>query len=234
MIAVIDCRMPNSAKTKLREFCEVVELPPFSALDPRVASHPDMLMFAFDGKLFTSRCYYDEARAVIDKIIELTSMVLILTDDKTGNKYPNDITFNTFVINNRVICNAEYISKEIKKYAELHNIGVTSVKQGYAKCSAVVIDNAVISADKGICDTVQKLGTDALKITSDGVALDGYDCGFIGGASGVWKNKVFFCGDISKHKDCLSITNFCQSHGCEVFSLSDDPLYDVGTILFLE
>ena len=46
MLAVIDPRMPHSATAKLKNICEVVELPPFFALDSRVASHPDMLIYS--------------------------------------------------------------------------------------------------------------------------------------------------------------------------------------------
>ena len=97
MIAVIDPRMPSSAKARLKEICEVIELPPFSALDARVASHPDMLIFPFEGKLFVCKSYYKEAKEAIDKIIAGSDLKLVLTDDILGSQYPNDVKFNAFV-----------------------------------------------------------------------------------------------------------------------------------------
>ena len=234
MVAVIDSRMPSSAKARLKEICEVIELPPFSALDVRVASHPDMLMFVLDGKLFVCKQYYSEAKESIDKIIQATDLELMLTNDLLGAQYPNDIKFNVFIVNGAMIGNTANISQEIKDYAS--NIGIVqvNVKQGYAKCSTVVLDGAVISADKEICNAALELGAEALSVSAGGVALDGYDCGFIGGASGVCGKQVFFCGDITKHKDLESISLFCAAHGYEVIFLSDEPLYDVGTIMFLE
>ena len=232
MIAVIDNRMPERAKSRLWEICEVAELPPFSALDKRVASHPDMLMFKLERKLFVCEAYYREARETIDKIIKSSSLELILTDDKFGNQYPQDIKFNTFLINNTIVGNTKHISSYLKEYADSIGIALKNVNQGYAKCSTVVLEGAIISADKAICKLAEELGADALHVSSEGVSLDGYDCGFLGGASGVWKNKVFFCGDISTHTDFESISAFCNAHGHEVISLSNDPLYDVGTIIF--
>lgn len=234
MVAIIDNRMPFSAKARLKEIYEVIELPPFSALDARVASHPDMLMFELDGKLFVCEQYYSEAKESIDKIIQATDLELMLTNDLLSAQYPHDVKFNAFVLKGAMIGNTSNISQEIKKHANYLGIVQANVKQGYAKCSTVVLDGAVISADNGICKTARELGADTLLVSSGGVALEGYDCGFIGGASGVCGNQVFFCGDITKHKDFESIATFCAAHGYEVTSLSDEPLYDVGTIMFLE
>ena len=232
MLAVTDPRMPCSAKAKLKKICEVIELPPFSALDSRVASHPDMLLFKLGDKLFVCEEYYKEAKEIIDNIINRTSLELVLTEDRFGNKYPNDIKFNVFILNNTIIGNIENISKEIKKYSAGFGLMTTDVKQGYAKCSTVVLKKAIITADTGIYNAACKLGAKALLVSTGGISLDGYNYGFIGGASGVWDKKIFFCGDITMHTDHSSISEFCTEQGYEIVSLSDEPLYDVGTILF--
>ena len=153
MIAVIDPRMPCAAKARLKEICEVVELPPFSALDIRVASHPDMLLFRLDEKLFVSRAYYRVAKSEVDRIIDTTALSLILTDDKFGCYYPDDIKFNAFIISDHLVGNTEHISGEIRKHANNGGIKQANVKQGYSKCSTVVLENAVITADSGIYKT---------------------------------------------------------------------------------
>lgn len=232
MLAVIDPRMPTKAKERLKQICETVELPPFSALDERVASHPDMLIFQTDGKLFTCKDYYAEAKSAIDKIISCAGFELVLTDDALSSEYPNDIKFNLLSFSGGFIGNLPYISTEIKEYLKSKDIPYASVKQGYSKCSSVVLDNAVISADKGICEAVLSLGGSALKISSGGVLLQGYGEGFLGGASGVYEKTVFFCGDAKKHQDYDKIYDFCSVCGYEIISLSNEPLYDVGTIFF--
>ena len=63
--------------------------------------------------------------------------------------------------------------------------------------------------------------------------LDGYDTGFIGGASGADDDAVYFCGDVSHHPDADAIKAFCQKHGKECVSLSDEELTDVGTLFFI-
>ena len=47
-----------------------------------------------------------------------------------------------------------------------------------------------------------------------------------------YEKTVFFCGDAKKHQDYDKIYDFCSACGYEIISLSDEPLYDVGTIFF--
>jgi hypothetical protein len=192
-----------------------------------------MLLFPFNGKLFVCKDYYSEAKEVIDFIVSESALTLKLTEDALGAKYPEDIKFNCFCAGNGLIGSVNNISQEIKKEATYAKIALKNVKQGYAKCSTVVLDRAVISADKGICEAARALGADALLISAGGIELDGYDCGFIGGASGVSGKQIFFCGDITAHRDFERIEKFCGERGYEIVSLSDDPLYDIGTIMFL-
>ena len=92
----------------------------------------------------------------------------------------------------------------------------------------------MITADPSIYSAALNAGLDALFINNpDGaIRLDGYSCGFIGGASGVCKNTVYFSGDISLHPNGKAIRDFCQKHKKAVLSLSKEPLCDIGSILF--
>jgi hypothetical protein len=92
-----------------------------------------------------------------------------------------------------------------------------------------VSENAVITADKGLAGKIDN--ADVLLIREGYIALDGYNYGFIGGASFNFGGKLFFFGDISKHADYRQIIAFCERHDTAVISLSDDLLYDYGSII---
>ena len=98
----------------------------------------------------------------------------------------------------------------------------------------MVSDNALITADKSIYSISQNNGLDALLISEGHVDLNGYGYGFIGGASGAVDSYVLFCGDLSNHPDGERIAEFCQKHGKAPVSLSDEPLYDYGTVMLLD
>ena len=138
--------------------------------------------------------------------------------------------FNAAVIGEHLFGKLEYLSKSVL------NLGfkTVNVNQGYARCSTLSVnDRALITSDKGIAKVAKEQNLDALLITSGYVALDGYDYGFIGGASGCDNENVYFCGDLSTHPDAETIYDFCLFHGKSPISLSPSPLYDVGTIFFL-
>jgi hypothetical protein len=98
-----------------------------------------------------------------------------------------------------------------------------------------VSENAVITADKNIARTAEAAGADALLISTapEKIRLDGYDYGFIGGASGMLEDTVYFTGDISSHPDAERIAEFCKAHKKKkMISLSKETLCDVGGIFF--
>lgn len=147
--------------------------------------------------------------------------------------YPNDVRLNALVLGNKLIVNTLTISKEILDYIIAKKYKIISVKQGYAKCSAAVVDeNSIITSDSGIARAVAEAGIEVLKITTGSVRLKGFRYGFIGGACGkISKNKIAFCGRIQDHPDYKSIKHFLEVRNIEPVVLADIPLTDIGGII---
>ena len=230
MNAIIDGRMSKKAKARLSERFSLIELPPYPLLDKRVASHPDMLMLYSSGKLFVCKDYLMSS----GDILKIDGTKIIECDVSLKSEYPFDIAFNSFISSKCLFGSIRYTARELLDFSCEQGINQCNVKQGYSKCSTVVLgDDGIITADKSIYEAYKKISGNALLISPDGVALNGYDRGFIGGASGVCNKEVFFCGDIGLHPDSEKIIDFCNDLGYTVTSLSDEPLYDVGTIIFI-
>ena len=141
---------------------------------------------------------------------------------------------NLFTVGKHLVGRTDKAPREVLDYAEERGYTLHLVKQGYAKCSTVVLgDSAVITADPSILAAVNTMGIDSLSISAGGVSLPGYDYGFLGGACGVFGNRVFFCGALHKHPDGDAIAAFCCGHGFKMISLSNQPLFDIGSIFFL-
>ena len=232
--AIVDCRMTADIRSAVSEFAdEIIELPPHPQLASPVASHPDMLLWIYGKHIVTYRDYAKLARKPFCKLSAL-GYEIIYTEDSPSAEYPKDVSLNCAVVGNRLICNEKYLSKAIKRIAAEHGLELINVKQGYAKCSTVTVgENAIITQDPSIYKAATAHGIDALKISDGGVALRGYDTGFIGGASGALCSHVVFCGNLSLHADGEKISTFCQTHGKQALSLSHSPLYDYGTVFFV-
>ncbi len=232
--AVIDSRMPTSCKASLeaRGF-SLIPLPPFELFDTPVSAHPDMLMF-FGDKLICHSEYFKIAENEIKSIANAKGVEIELSREPISKKYPSDVLFNALELGNNILCREGSVSEHIKKYAKRLGKGIVNVKQGYTKCSVCkVSDNAIITSDKNIANTAKSLGISVLEIDSSGVILNGYNCGFIGGASGNDGKNTYFCGNIRLHSNGTEIVDFCNKHGAPTISLSDQQLYDVGTIFFI-
>ena len=76
-------------------------------------------------------------------------------------------------------------------------------------------------------------GVDVLVISSGNIVLEGYDYGFIGGASGKLNDEsVIFFGNIKKHPDYRAIKAFLYKHKSNmIIACEDMPLTDIGGIV---
>ncbi len=233
--AVVDCRISDSCKKALENFADkIILLPPFSVLDAPVASHPDMLIWACGRELVTYKDYYTVAKPELDTL-KNSGFELIFVDELPDRIYPADVHLNCALVGRKVICRTSSASRAIKEIAKRQGLSLIDTRQGYAKCSlAVVSDNALITADRGIFKIAKENGIDALLISEGGVRLDGYGTGFIGGATGTADTFLLFCGSLDEHPDAEHIKSFCDDHGKQAVSLSAEPLTDLGTVFILE
>ena len=187
---------------------EVMIMPKYERLSGSVSSHPDMLAFFYGNKYICSKEYYSSAEDCFEKINSY-GYSPILTDEIPSEKYPNDILFNSVVLGDKLFCLKKGASRELINFATSNGLQIINTTQGYTKCSVCkVSDNAIITADKGIAALAQSNGIDVLRICEGHVKLDGYDYGFIGGASGVFGDTVYFCGNLDTHPDAKEIVAF--------------------------
>ncbi len=235
-IAIVDSRIPRDAECALSVYADkIVKLPPCSRLQAPVSAHPDMLVFITDRQIITGKRYFEENRAIFHELSLLCGRETVVAGTELALNYPSDVKFNGFTAGGRIFGLASALSETVLAWAKKASIPVVNIRQGYAKCSTcVVTENAVITEDASIERAMLENGIDVLRVTSGQVALDGYDCGFIGGASGADSENVYFCGDVSQHPDFDEIESFCRCHGKNCVSLGMGRLYDIGTIYFLE
>ena len=235
MIAIIDCRASEKLLSSLSDHGVLtISLPPSPCLQTGVASHTDMLIFIGFGKLFCHTSYYNNNRDIIDRITNIGNLTLSLSNEDWASNYPHDVLFNACLVDNMFICNEKTVSKHILNYAREAGAKIINVNQGYTKCSTCIVsERAIITSDKNIEKVCRGLGMDVLLISEGHISLPPYNFGFIGGASGLCCDNVYFCGSLSTHPDGNTIDEFCTKHGKKAISLSDDVLQDVGSIFFI-
>ena len=223
MKVYISDKISEEIFSNLTKYAEdIILLPDFDQLPVPVASHADMLMYKLNESLLVHKEYYDKNHDLFEDV------KVTLTDEFISNAYPNDILLNALNLRGTVYCKADYVSRYIRADA----VNIVNLKQGYARCSVCnVCETAIITADRNIANSVKDI--DVLLIKEGGIKLDGYNYGFIGGASAKIDRKILFFGDISEHPGYKKITEFCGKYDTEVISLSDEMLYDYGSMVII-
>lgn len=203
------------------------DIPECSRLAEPVSSHPDMLFSELsDGTLITEGAYFSENKGFFESLPFYSRIKPSVTE--LSPKYPYDVAFDVIRHDGLAIGRSAYIAPEITADAT----AVIDVKQGYALCSTLKTERFAITADKHLHNVLADNNCETLLISGENIRLNGYDCGFIGGASCViekLKTIVFF-GNLEMHPDFLRIKKFIENFGYKLMYPKDIPLEDFGGI----
>ncbi len=220
--------MTDKVRASLLSYGEVIPLPEWKGLPEPVSSHPDMLFYPLpDGKILVGRDYYNENAEFFSAL----SDAFVLDEKTPSGNYPFDVRFDCLGINNVLYGKDGYVSELImNQYSSF-----VPVKQGYTRCSvALLSESCAVTADRGIAFALKNNGIDVLVIRPGYIELNGYGCGFIGGAGAPLGNGLYgFFGDLYTHPDGDMIAEFASRHKIKAVSLSDEPLSDNGGLLIL-
>ena len=202
---------------------EPVFLKPSVNLHSELRFHPDILVFNIGEGVWLCE---KENEYMFDfcKFVE--------AGNSLSDGYPNDCILNMVSVGKCLICGKHKNGYNDKKLLQGFD-KVIHVKQGYAKCSTVVLDEeSFITGDPSVYKALKANKYNALKVTNKGILLNGFSNGFIGGCCGkLDKNILAFTGKIEDHTDYKNIKDFCGNIGIDILSLSDKMLYDYGGLL---
>ena len=199
------------------------------AVNEHISFHADISFF-FDGEdtLFIA----SEMTEYENMLKDIVTFVKVIPE-KLGKEYPSDVLLNCAVTGRNLICNVDTVSPTVLKYLKDKGFSIISVKQGYTKCSVLPVSyNAIITDDPSIAKACVNAGIDVLSVSKGSVTLQGFDYGFIGGASGkISRDTIAFCGNIDTHTDAAKIKEFLNKYSMKYLSLDDNKLYDIGSII---
>ena len=110
---------------------------------------------------------------------------------------------------------------------------LVNIPQSYTRCSMFAIENNIITSDKGIVKVLEKNDLEYFYFDPSDITIIDHKNGFIGGTMGATENKVFFLGNILKHKNGKALDKYLTKLDKEVICLGNDYLYDGGSIFFI-
>lgn len=188
--------------------------------------HIDMQMLRINDSIFLlQEC------VSLRKKLENKGYNIILCENYISRNYPYCVALNCLYIGGKLYGREEAVDNSVKRYCRENGIEIVNVNQGYTRCSTAVIGkNSAITADSTIYSELMSNGIDVLKIDSGSIRLDGYDYGFIGGASAKPDDStIVFFGDIKTHPSFREIEKFCIIHNVKIINLIENEiLTDIG------
>ena len=212
-----------------------ITLPPDPALGEAVASHPDTVLLKLGDEIFTTADYCDAAGYVFSDIRERAPHIRVsFTSDIRKSRYPEDCKMNALIMGKKLFAKLNSLSEAVIAAAKAKGYELINTTQGYPACTVLALnEHSAITADRGMAKALSENGIAVTLIREGYISLPPHDYGFIGGASGVYHNKVYFFGNLASHTDCDIIEDAVKREGLEAVSLSDEPLLDLGGIVFL-
>ncbi|MGL4655624.1 MAG: DUF6873 family GME fold protein [Sarcina sp.] len=225
----VDCRINDTELNNLyKENLNIIQIPKSPHLYDSICAHPDIQVNITSNSniILASNSTLD-----ISKIPNEIS--INFSKKKLEEKYPNNIFLNALNLKDYFIHNLKYTDEVL--LSSIQNKELINIKQGYSKCScAVISDNALITSDVGIYNSLKPYNIDVLLVPAGDILLPGLSYGFIGGSCGlIAKDKLAFFGSLKNHSYGKEVKEFLFKHSVEPIYLSSSKLIDRGSILTL-
>lgn len=225
MIFIIDKKLPEQAKVNLAKYGDILELETSGITYDAISGHPDIFFCPTPKGLVIAPLLPDnlisELKSSGIKIVEGTAM--------PGHKYPQSAIYNALVTDKYLIHNKNATDEAITKACS--NLEVVHVNQAYARCNLVALNNVFITSDAGIYKTLLKRGFEIYHFSSEEVVLHDFQHGFLGGACGVWSNKLLLCGSLKYFSEGKRLKHLIKNAGYEPVELYNGVLIDGGGIM---
>lgn len=228
--AFVDYRISKTEEDSLNKLnISCIRVPKSDRVYEAINGHTDI-------QIFQSSPLKNEF--IINKDIDTNFLSLLikynvnysLSKNELKSSYPDDIILNALSTDNILLHKIKNTDPFILSASI--NKEIINVNQGYTKCScAIVSNNAFITSDKSISNSLKSKGYDVLLIPPGDIILEGLDYGFIGGCCGlISESEMIFFGSLEKYIYGDLIKDFLKKHNITPIYLADTKLTDRGSI----
>ncbi|MFH0976673.1 MAG: hypothetical protein V1874_12895 [Spirochaetota bacterium] len=229
LLCVCDKRLPDEAKETLSRFADLVELGISGITYEAISGHPDIFFCKTKSIIIAAPNVPEEYLRMLDR----KKVAYRLGVSPVGSAYPASAAYNAAVTESFLIHRTGITDTAILDACS--GLEKLSVQQGYTRCNLFPLkDSGFITSDTGIYRTLLGRELNALYVKPDGILLPGFGHGFFGGACGVLGDTVFISGSLSHYPYGKQVSEFLRSLKYDIVELYNGPLFDCGSLLFIE
>lgn len=193
-------------------------------VDERLSGHCDLMAAHLGNNVLAVQ------ESIVGDCENIHNIELIKIPAPTKPEYPHDAALNFCIVGDKLIYNPKTADASVINRLKLN---LLACRQGYTKCSVCVVDEAsIITADNKIAQIAMSAGMSVLYVKEDLAALDGFEHGFIGGASfKISRNEMAFTGVINDAGEKHRIESFLNERGISAVYLTLERLFDIGSAI---
>jgi len=228
MLIIIDKKIPEQAKDKLKEFGELMELETTGITYDAISGHPDIFFHQIAGKLVLAPNLPEKHK----EATKSQGIDYVSGEQDVGSKYPASSAYCAVSTPKLLIHNFRNTDAVITTLGE--DADLIHVDQGYTRCNLLALDDDhFISSDDKIKRVFDRFDKECLYVDPRNIVLEGFSHGFFGGCAGIHDKKIFIIGSLANCPDLEAIMAFVKAMNYEIVELYNGPLIDGGSILFL-
>lgn len=208
----------------LRQNIEPIWLINNDFVDERLSGHCDLMAAHLGNNVLAVH------KSAVADCENIHNIELIKIPVPTKPEYPHDAALNFCVVGDKLIYNPKAADASVIDRLRLN---LLACRQGYTKCSVCVVDeDSIITTDNKIAQIAMSTGMSVLYVKEDLAALDGFEHGFIGGASfKISRNEMAFTGVINDADEKRRIESFLNKRGINAVYLTSERLFDIGSAI---
>lgn len=229
MLIITDKRIPSQAKEKLSEYGEIINFSTGGITYESISGHPDIFFCQVDNQLIIA----PNLPEIYKNILYKNSIPFIEGEMPIEKKYPGTSRYNIVATEKYLIHNFRYTDSVITDTGD--DLELIHSGQGYTRCNLLPLrDNCFVTSDQGIKRVLNGFKLDTFYVTPDNIILPGMKHGFFGGTCGIYKDKVFIIGSLSNLENNKELEAYINKLGYQIIELYDGPLFDGGSIFFIQ
>jgi hypothetical protein len=229
MLIIIDARSPQTAQKKLSELGTVFPLETSGIVYESINGHPDIFLFQSDRLVIVAP---NAPKALFD-VLKTHDITYLKGREKLDFAYPATAWYNAVGTAKFLIHRLGYSSECIKRHHEFKKF--LHVPQGYTRCNLLALpDGSFITSDRGIEKSLLQYQLEVHFFSPDKVVLSGQKHGFLPGACGLYRDKLYLMGSLDFYTEGERFRTLMNRKTIEIIELYQGVLMDTGGIFFLE
>lgn len=224
-IIVSNCASKNFFELLEKENIDYIKSLNNEKFNKNYNDHPDLSILKIDEDIYIESSVYNY---YVDNLSGFNFKKVDVYNFKNGEMVLNIAKNKKYFFHNE-----KFTSKEIFEKLKT-NRKYIKINQGYSNCSMICFENHIITSDKGVYKTLRLENINVELVTTEGIILNGYKNGFIGGTCGFVSDDILlFYGDVTKYRDYDIIKRVADEENVKILYPKDETFVDLGGIISL-